>query len=196
VNGFFSKVARFAVSKMAAFCYAVAVGVAGNLVFHYVQTHEAVPSVAATHREAPPLEDKPPAVAPAAAVIAKPSAPPPAVPAKPVALAEPATVNLPTPAAMSAPPLKPAALPSSAAPVEAAVHPAVPPSSPSNPTAALPPLGPAIEVAVPPASPAAAMASAPISLLPETKSAPAEIADKPPGSAKPGAPGPGSGGLY
>jgi hypothetical protein len=40
------------------------------------------------------------------------------------------------------------------------------------------------------------MASAPISLLPETKSAPAEIADKPPGSAKPGAPGPGSGGLY
>src|SRR5881227_2138354 len=44
VNGFFSKVARFAVSKMAAFCYAVAVGVAGNLIFHYVQTHEAVPS--------------------------------------------------------------------------------------------------------------------------------------------------------
>ena len=101
MNGFFSRVARFAVSKMAAFCYAVAVGVAGNLIFHYVQTHEAVPSVAATHREAPPPEDKPPAIAPAAAIIAKPSAPLPAVPAKPVALPEPAAVNLPTPAAMS-----------------------------------------------------------------------------------------------
>src|SRR5439155_17628749 len=110
---------------MAAFCYAVAVGVAGNLVFHYVQTHEAVPSVAAAHREAPSLEDKPPAVAPATAVIAKPSALPPTVPAKPVALPEPAAVNLPSPAAMSAPPLKPAALPSSAAPGEATLTPAV-----------------------------------------------------------------------
>ena len=73
VNGFFSKVARFAVSKMAAFCYAVAVGVAGNLVFHYVQTHEAVPSVAATHRETSPVPDKPPVVEPMAAVIAKPA---------------------------------------------------------------------------------------------------------------------------
>src|SRR5947207_8237658 len=127
VNGFFSKVARFAVSKMAAFCYAVAVGVAGNLVFHYVQTHEAVPSVAATHREMPPAADKPPVVEPVAAVIAKP-APPPAIPVKPVALPEPAAVNLPTAAAMSLPPLKPAALPSNPAPVEAAVQPAPPPS--------------------------------------------------------------------
>jgi hypothetical protein len=85
VSGFFSKVARLAVSKMAAFCYAVAVGVAGNLIFHYVQTHEAVPSVAATHREAPAPGDKPAAVAPAAAIIANPS-PPPVVPATPVAL--------------------------------------------------------------------------------------------------------------
>ena len=51
MNGFFRKIARFAVSKMAAFSYAVAVGVAGNLVFHFVQTHDAVPSVAATHSE-------------------------------------------------------------------------------------------------------------------------------------------------
>ena len=89
-EGFFSKIARFAVSKMAAFCYAVAVGVAGNLVVHYMQTHDAVPSIAATHHEAPAPADKPAAIAPAAAVVAKP-APPPAVPAKPVALPEPPT---------------------------------------------------------------------------------------------------------
>src|SRR2546430_17662049 len=95
VTGFFSKVARFAVSKMAAFCYAVAVGVAGNLVFHYVQTHEAVPSVAATRHETPSPADKPSAIAPAAAIIAKPPPSPPVVPAKPVALPEPPpTVNL------------------------------------------------------------------------------------------------------
>src|SRR5690349_663468 len=109
---------------MAAFCYAVAVGVAGNLIFHYVQTHEAVPSVAATHRETLPPADKPAAIAPAAAMIAKPSAPAPAAAAKPAAVPPtiaplpepPTTINLPSPAAMSAPPLKPAALPSSPPP--------------------------------------------------------------------------------
>src|SRR5258705_3091653 len=78
VNGFFRKVARFAVSKMAAFCYAVAVGVAGNLVFNYVQTHQAAPSIAALPHEAPaPAEKSPPvvptatpSVMPAAAMIA------------------------------------------------------------------------------------------------------------------------------
>ena len=82
MNGFFRKVARFAVSKMAAFCYAVAVGVAGNLVFNYVQTHQAAPSIAALPHEAPaPAEKSPPvvptatpSVMPAAAMIAKPPA--------------------------------------------------------------------------------------------------------------------------
>src|SRR6266550_4278114 len=74
VNGFFSKVARFAVSKMAAFCYAVAVGVAGNLVFHYVQTHEAVPSIAALPHEAPAPAEKSPPVVPTATPSVMPAA--------------------------------------------------------------------------------------------------------------------------
>ena len=64
MRGFFSKMGRFAISKMAAFCYAVAVGVAGNLVVHYMQTHDAVPSIAATHHETPAPADKPAASRP------------------------------------------------------------------------------------------------------------------------------------
>src|SRR5689334_12817564 len=68
VNGFFRTLARAAVSKAAAFSYAVAVGVAGNVVFHYVQTHDAVPniappSVAPPHQEAAAPVVKSPAVA-------------------------------------------------------------------------------------------------------------------------------------
>ncbi|HEY8873262.1 MAG TPA: hypothetical protein VIM52_09555, partial [Stellaceae bacterium] len=41
-----AKIARFAVSKFAAFCYAVAVGVAGNVIFHFVQPRDPAPAVA------------------------------------------------------------------------------------------------------------------------------------------------------
>ena len=74
MNGFFRKLARLAVSKMAAFCYAVAVGVAGNLVFNYVQTHQTAPSVAALHHEAPAPADKSPPVVPAPAPSVMPAA--------------------------------------------------------------------------------------------------------------------------
>src|SRR5205814_2373758 len=111
---FFKKVARFAVSKMAAFCYAVAVGVAGNLVFNYVQTHQAAPSVAALPHEAPaPAEKSPPvvptatpSVMPAAAMIAKPPAGAPVAPSTPIALLpDPKTAS--PEAADKPPPVKP-----------------------------------------------------------------------------------------
>ena len=61
MNGFFARLARFAVSKAAAFCYAVAVGVAGNLVFHIVQSHRAAPVVATVPQPppSPAVADKP-----------------------------------------------------------------------------------------------------------------------------------------
>src|SRR5947209_11668012 len=219
VNGFFRKVARLAVSKMAAFCYAVAVGVAGNLVFNYVQTHQAAPSIAALPHEAPaPAEKSPtvvpattPSVMPAAAMIAKPPAAAPDRAAKPATVSAPvappvpplpdpsANLGLPSAAALSAPPLKPTALPSPAPAAIAAPDRARPPAEAAAaaeanakpaPAAALPPLGPAIEVASPPGAPAAP--STPIALLPDPKPASPEAADKPP----PIKPGPGSGGLY
>ena len=100
MNGFFKTLARAAVSKAAAFSYAVAVGVAGNLVFHYVQTHDAVPNLAPPHQEAAAPAVKAPAVAPpatpadvtpAAAVVAKPHA----APAVPERAAKPAAVSAP-----------------------------------------------------------------------------------------------------
>src|SRR5256714_2754844 len=219
VNGFFRKVARFAVSKMAAFCYAVAVGVAGNLVFNYVQTHQAAPSIAALPHEAPaPAEKSPtvvptatPSVMPAAAMIAKPPAAAPDRAAKPATVSAPvapsvaplpeppANLGLPSASALSAPPLKPAALPSPApaaiaTPDRARLPPETAAAAEGNAkpaaAAALPPLGPAIEVASPPGAPAAP--STPIALLPDPKTASPEAAEKPP----PIKPGPGSGGLY
>src|SRR5438034_6552948 len=74
VNGFISnalaKVARFAVSKGAAFSYAVAVGVAGNLVFHFVQPQVPTPSVQSGAPEAPQSGEKPSAGPAATATIA------------------------------------------------------------------------------------------------------------------------------
>jgi len=57
VREFIAKIARFAVSKGAAFSYAVAVGVAGNVIFHYVQPRDAVPAVAPVPYEARPSGD-------------------------------------------------------------------------------------------------------------------------------------------
>ena len=48
-----AKIARFAVSKFAAFCYAVAVGVAGNVIFHFVQPRDPAPSVTPVVATAP-----------------------------------------------------------------------------------------------------------------------------------------------
>ncbi len=45
MNAFIAKIARFAVSKAAAFSYAVAVGVAGNLAFHFMQPPDPAPAV-------------------------------------------------------------------------------------------------------------------------------------------------------
>ncbi|MBV9828334.1 MAG: hypothetical protein JO001_22095 [Alphaproteobacteria bacterium] len=73
MDGFVSKVTRLAVSKAAGFSYAVAVGVAGNLAFHYVQPASPGP-VAMT--------------APLAAPVA-PTAPSPAVSAAPREPAQP-----------------------------------------------------------------------------------------------------------
>ena len=163
-----AKIARFAVSKFAAFCYAVAVGVAGNLIFHFVQPRDpapsVVPSVAAVPHEARPMgaatsaapmslpapqADTPPAipaslpVAPMQPAASKPAAASASLPQPP------AVVALPSPAAMPTPALKPTALP------------ALPPATvrgEAAPTAAtpaaLPPIGPAIEVSAPPMPPA------------------------------------------
>jgi hypothetical protein len=179
VNGFLGKLARLAVSKAAAFSYAVAVGVAGNLIFHFVQPQVPVPSIlapasteiaqpvgkqqapepAATAVIAPKpaVAPLPETAAPPASVAVAPSSPPPAPPPKPALASQPPESRAPNPsetAALPAPTWKPLALPSAPAPSEAAVKPAAalaepPPSA----TAALPPLGPAIEVAAPPTPP-------------------------------------------
>jgi hypothetical protein len=182
VNGFVSnaltKIARFAVSKAAAFSYAVAVGVAGNLVFHFVQPQVPIPSILAPEASQP--SDKHPNTPAATAVIGPkpavatipepvspaPSAvvwtPPPAPPPKPAAqLPDRPTASLPDPAPLPSPTWKPLQLPSVPpvpAPSEAALKPIVPASAESAApgsasVAVLPPLAPAIEVATPPMPP-------------------------------------------
>ena len=44
MHGFIAKIARLAASKAAAFVYAVTVGVAGNLAFHYLQPTAPTPA--------------------------------------------------------------------------------------------------------------------------------------------------------
>ena len=190
-NGIIAKIGRLAVSKAAGFGYAVAVGVAGNLAFNFVQEHRATPVVAPPGVSAP---------APAAAALPKREPPRPASEPVPAAVpVPPAASALPNPDALPAPPLKPAALPSerASAPretprlpeprptvlrlpptVPAAVVPPAPEAPPalSPPpaaqpqTAALPPLGPPIDVAsepVPPAHlPTAAHSGAPPATAP------------------------------
>jgi hypothetical protein len=164
---------------MAAFGYAVAVGVAGNVAFHFVQTQAPIPAVLTAPSEpsrtsqapsgtpaaaatvapkpvAAPIPE-PAAAAPSAAVSAPAAArPAPPKPAPALQLPEPPAASLPYPAALPSPAWKPLQLPSAAAPSEAAAKPVgVPNSEMSNPApaAALPPLGPAIEVAVSPTPP-------------------------------------------
>jgi hypothetical protein len=132
VNGIMSKIARLAVSKAAAFGYAVAVGVAGNIAFNFVERHQP-PVIAAAPAAIPaPARTTAAAIAsvPPAAPLSEPRQPPAppavaAIPASPpaatTALPEPPTVALPTPDTLPTPALRAAALPAS--PVEAAPRP-------------------------------------------------------------------------
>jgi hypothetical protein len=184
VSGFIAKVARLAASKAAAFGYAVAVGVAGNIAFHYVETAAPPPATAASVAVRPASADAAPTpmmpATPAPTVAARPNPKPPAPPrpaaphrtvaSAPVLPEPPATVALPPLDALPPPALKPAFLPREAAtpPVAPSVprRAAVPedasaaltpvPSLPATPApVTLPPLGPAIEVDAPPTPPSA-----------------------------------------
>jgi hypothetical protein len=176
-----SRIARFGVGKAAAFGYAVAVGVATNLVLIYVMpgmsgppqpSQSAASAIVRTpvvtadikSKPAPVESPGPEAAAPVAAV--KPAAPP--VPSQ-------AAAPIPPPETASAVPVAPAnppALTAVAAPPPAG-EPANPPlaTSPSPPAAALP---------VP--------ASAALAVVPRPDPADAPLHTN--------APGPGSGGLY
>jgi len=179
VSEIISKVARFAVSKAAGFSYAVAVGVAANLAFHFVQPNEPAPVATTALPAARPASDGAAAGSADAAAIppapALPAAPPtltppslpaararPPAPIKTVApgpvLPEPrAETSLPRATSLPAPAFKPVALPG-----EAPLKPTPAPPTDATPSApspapqqavGLPPLGQAIDVASPPMPP-------------------------------------------
>jgi hypothetical protein len=211
VNGFITKVARFTVSKAGAFSYAVAVGVAGNLIFHFVTPRDPGPTIIAVPPAAPYAGERSPGSTAASTVIA----PKPAIsPLSPPAHAAPASAMqvqpptapapaVATPAALPLPAPKPTP-PAPAAEPAVVTTPAPPPNPPAATETAVKPPGPAnLEpgIAAEPSTlvPAAASIarpapSEPIPLLP-TKERP-EPADTAAIPAKPAAPGPGSGGLY
>jgi len=178
VHEIIAKLARFAVSKAAAFCYAVAVGVAGNLAFNLVQQHRS-----------PATVTPPPAVAASASTSANDGAMPPGsalaplLPAGgPVATApilpQPAATALPGADALPPPVLRPAALPPrepAAAPAEPAVTaalPAPPPAAAERLETPLPPIGQPIDVSPPPTAPAVALPREPeIAMVPREPAA-------------------------
>jgi hypothetical protein len=157
VNGFITKVARFTVSKAATFAYAVAVGVAGNLIFHFVQPRDPGPTVIAV----PPPVVQPAGKdaggqAPAAFAVPKPApapgsetaspTPSPVVlaPASPVpaATSMPAATPMPVPKpapALQFPERPTASLPDPATPPSPALKPAPPPGAPTPNEAGLKP---------------------------------------------------------
>lgn len=204
-----AKIARLAASKAAAFCYAVAVGVAGNMIFHYVQLQgpvaAAVPHAARQSSgaaEPAAIMPRTPPAAPPQTRVSLPAAPirPPAP--KPTAAERalpepPAALALPSPASLPAPPLKPTALPPpSAPPPTPAREGGAGTPDPAPAVSDTPPIGHKIDAAAPPARPAIAEAP-PIPLPPSlTKPATAESTEASSPPARPGAPGPGSGGLY
>lgn len=179
MNGIIAKVARLAASKAAAFTYAVAVGVAGNIAFNFVeQRHPAPPpSAAAMIEPRPAALAKPEAAAPThhgsrrgepATAALPPEKPPAPAPARhpaaemPDLPEPPALVALPGPDSLPAPALRPAALPAAEPgrpePPKGAAAPPDPTADitkPEAPLAILPPLGSPIEVAEPPVPPAA-----------------------------------------
>jgi hypothetical protein len=102
VNGIISKIGRMAVSKAAAFGYAVAVGVAGNLAFNFVQQHHSAPvsvapHVAATVGDGATLATMAPKPAPAKAAPAPLRASLPVAPRGPEAAARAVVAALPLP---------------------------------------------------------------------------------------------------
>lgn len=116
VNGIISKIGRMAASKAAAFGYAVAVGVAGNLAFNFVQEHHAATAVTAPREVGHAVAALAPNPMPAVATRqSRPAAPARAItPAPP--LPEPrVTAVLPNPASLPPPAMQPAVLPSAAA---------------------------------------------------------------------------------
>jgi hypothetical protein len=219
VHEFLAKIARLAFSKGAAFCYAVTVGVSGQLAYNYLQPRDTAPksvSIATPARNpAPPSGNAvvtripgpllsepaplPATLASVSAVAAKPAAAPRAATA-PI-LSEPPSLSLPSPAALPTPALKPAALPPSrpalVTPVESPAAPVEPAQKPAALVTATPAPLPDMQ---PPHDRAAEMpraagnldtaVAAPIPLLPLAGAAEVEKA------AIPIRPGPGSGGLY
>jgi hypothetical protein len=183
-DGFFfrclSGIARFGVSKAAAFGYAVAVGVATNFVLIYVMpgmsgptqpSRPAATAIVRTPAVTADIKSKPPAESPAPEIAApvaavKPLAPP--VPSQPAAPASPAETASAVPVA----PANPPALTAVAAPPPAA--------EPANPQLATSPSPPTTALPVP--------ASAALAAVPRPDPADAPLHSN--------APGPGSGGLY
>lgn len=204
MSEFISKVAKLAVSKAAGFGYAVAVGVAGNLAFHYVQPPEKpVATPAALTTAAPETASPADAVtvpaaagmprapaahgAPAAATARVPPPAAPAVSPRPSAAAPvaalptlpepPAEPNLPRSEALPSPAFKPLALPKPAA-SEAAVHPAPEP----QPAAVEepPPAKPAATAALPPLDPPIEVAAPPTPPAAASEPVPAAVRVAPP----------------
>ena len=179
-----ARIARLAVSKAAAFVDAVAVGVAGNLAFNFVQQHHQQAAAVAAPEPGRVGDDRkseratvtvavPPPLAPATPTAAAPARPLHDAAAVPPSaglpmLPEPAAAALPRLDALPAPTLKPAALPpreEAAKPLRPAVSPlpvaAAPAASETGGAAAPAPIGvtqtaalPAVDVAPPPEPPA------------------------------------------
>jgi hypothetical protein len=219
VHEFLAKIARLAFSKGAAFCYAVTVGVSGQLAYNYLQPRDTAPKLVSI--TAPALNPAPPSgnavvaripgplppepvsspatLASIPTLVAKSAAAPPAA-AAPI-LPEPPSLSLPSPAALPTPALKPTALPPSrpalVTPAKLPTAPVEPAQQPAAPEAATPASLPDMQ---PPQDRAAEMPraagnldaaiAAPIPLLPSASAAEVEKA------AMPVRPGPGSGGLY
>ncbi|HTQ33445.1 MAG TPA: hypothetical protein VMI30_04695 [Stellaceae bacterium] len=216
--GMFREVARLGVTRAAAFFYAVAVGVAANIVIANFSPHDGVDlfsfswltskpaeapvataTIAPKPVEAKPAEAKPVDAQPAEAKPVEVSAPAAFAPqSAPAPVLPPlATVTAP-PLNVPAPPISAAtALPPPTAMTPPPLKPAALPSVPPSPT-------PPVAVDGKPASDkptadvetaATATSAAPISLLPSDEAGAGKpAADQAP--TKPEKPGPGSGGLY
>jgi hypothetical protein len=218
VHEILAKIARLAFSKGAAFCYAVTVGVSGQVAYNYLQPHDPAPKTVTAAVPAP----NPATPFNAAVVVPIPRAPPPEAAPSPTGLAgaptgtakpapasssatvpilpPPSSLSLPSPAVLPVPALRPAALPPSrlvvttpTQPSTAALEPAPKPSvattaNPAPPTETSSHHG-AVELAQP-AGIADSAVAAPIPLLPSDSAAEIEKA------AIQVRPGPGSGGLY
>lgn len=208
VHEFFAKIARFAVSKGAAFCYAVTVGVSGQLAYNYLAPKDPAPAAtsvvapappAATSVVAAPAAPAPPATAAPAAsgpapsptpvsATASPAKPP---PAKPVATApilpDPPAAVLPNPSALAAPALRPVALPPSA-PLAAPSEGPAKPDSVAKPDSTARPEAPAmlpVALGAPAASPLPPLGAAIDVAPPPTPRSSAAAAAAAPASAAP-----------